>query len=117
MIQARNLNVDAIYPVGSYYETSDTSFDPNIYWGGTWVEDTAGRILVAQNTGTFVTVGATGGSESHKHKQTNNYSSQYANASGNQYTNGGTVATGTVNTANATSLPPYIVVKRWHRTA
>lgn len=29
--------VDMIYPVGSYYETSDTTFDPNTAWGGTWV--------------------------------------------------------------------------------
>lgn len=27
---------DLIRPVGSYYETSDTSFDPNVTWGGTW---------------------------------------------------------------------------------
>lgn len=26
-----------IYPVGSYYETSDTAFDPNASFGGTWV--------------------------------------------------------------------------------
>lgn len=24
------------YPVGSYYETSDSTFDPNIQWGGVW---------------------------------------------------------------------------------
>lgn len=28
------------YPVGSYYETSDTSFDPNVTWGGTWISET-----------------------------------------------------------------------------
>lgn len=28
---------DFVYPVGSYYETSDTTFDPNVTWGGTWV--------------------------------------------------------------------------------
>lgn len=38
--------LDVFYPVGSYYETSDTSFDPNVSWGGTWVEDTAGRVLI-----------------------------------------------------------------------
>lgn len=27
-----------IYPVGSYYETSDIAFDPNVSFGGTWVE-------------------------------------------------------------------------------
>ena len=28
--------VDLIYPVGAYIETSDSSFDPNTTWGGTW---------------------------------------------------------------------------------
>ncbi len=30
--------LDKFYPVGSYYETSDTTFNPNTAWGGTWVE-------------------------------------------------------------------------------
>lgn len=51
------------YPVGSYYETSDSNFDPNLEWGGTWVEDTNGRVTVAhdgQDTD-FDTIGGTGG--------------------------------------------------------
>ena len=28
------------YPVGSYYETSDTTFNPNTAWGGTWSLET-----------------------------------------------------------------------------
>jgi len=28
------------YPIGSYYETSDQSFDPNTDWGGTWTSET-----------------------------------------------------------------------------
>ena len=32
------------YPVGSYYETSDATFNPNTAWGGTWVLDSAGRV-------------------------------------------------------------------------
>ena len=35
-----------IYPVGSYYETSDTTFSPNTEWGGTWVQDTKGLVTV-----------------------------------------------------------------------
>lgn len=58
-----SLLLDMFYPVGSYYETSDTSFDPNVTWGGTWVEDSAGRATVAQDASTFSTVGGTGGSE------------------------------------------------------
>lgn len=32
-----------VYPVGSYYETSDTNFDPVKYWGGDWEEVSTGR--------------------------------------------------------------------------
>lgn len=31
---------DMFYPVGSYFETSDSTFDPNTAWGGTWQKDT-----------------------------------------------------------------------------
>lgn len=34
--QIRTINL--VYPVGSYYKTSDTSFDPNEKWTGTWVK-------------------------------------------------------------------------------
>lgn len=43
--------LDMFYPVGSYYETSDTSFDPNVAWGGTWVQETAGQVHVSAGTG------------------------------------------------------------------
>lgn len=56
--------IDLFYPVGSYYETSDTTFDPNVSWGGTWVEDTTGRATIASGTG--YTTGATGGSTTHQ---------------------------------------------------
>lgn len=39
--------IDKIYPVGSYYETSNGSFNPNDEWGGTWEEDTPGLVTVA----------------------------------------------------------------------
>ena len=32
-----------IYPVGSYYETSDVNFDPVRTWGGEWAEVSPGR--------------------------------------------------------------------------
>ena len=33
-------NVLDFYPVGSYYETSNSSFNPNNTWGGTWTSET-----------------------------------------------------------------------------
>lgn len=55
---------DLFYPVGSYYETSDTTFDPNVSWAGTWIKDTTGQVTVG--SGTNYTSGATGGSTTHK---------------------------------------------------
>lgn len=42
--------LDVFYPVGSYYETTNNSFDPNVEWGGTWNKtDTAGKFLVGMD--------------------------------------------------------------------
>lgn len=43
-------NLDKYYPIGSYYETSDTDFDPNVSWGGTWIQDTEGLSTIGANT-------------------------------------------------------------------
>ena len=51
--------LDIFYPVGSYYETSDANFNPNTAWGGTWVQLTAGKFLMAAGTG--YTLGSEGG--------------------------------------------------------
>ena len=48
--------LDLFYPVGSYYETSDTSFNPNNTWGGTWVLETAGMVHVSAGNGYFYLV-------------------------------------------------------------
>ena len=58
----RNM-LDFFYPVGSYYETSDTTFDPNIHWGGTWVLEPEGQVHVS--SGENYEVGDTGGEASH----------------------------------------------------
>ena len=52
--------LDMFYPVGSYYETSDADFDPNVEWGGEWSLEGAGKFHVS--AGTNYDVGATGGS-------------------------------------------------------
>ena len=40
--------LDTFHPVGSYYETSDANFNPNVAWGGTWNKETVfgdGKLL------------------------------------------------------------------------
>lgn len=145
---------DVIWPVGSYYETSDTSFDPNTAWGGTWVEDTAGRVLVAQDTGTFNSVGGTGGAETHtlsadempthhhdfeeifnsatRGRKARTITLRHnagnpVDAGTSEITAAGSAYAGTawmswrelsVGGSQAhNNLQPYVVVKRWHRTA
>lgn len=54
--------LNMFYPVGSVYETMDSSFDPNKKWGGTWVR-IKGRVLVGvdENDAYFDVPEKTGG--------------------------------------------------------
>ena len=55
---------DLLRPVGSYYETSDTTFDPaSAGWFGTWVEETEDRALISK-WGNH-TLNETGGENTH----------------------------------------------------
>lgn len=62
----------AIYPIGSYYETSDVDFDPNVSFGGTWILDNDGTALVSQSLETDSLfnkdLGSIVGNEKHSHK-------------------------------------------------
>ena len=61
--------IDLFYPVGSYYETSDRNFNPNVVWGGTWVEDTQGYVTVGAGSDSTapitLSVGSKTGSANH----------------------------------------------------
>ncbi len=110
------------YPVGSYYETSDTTFDPNVRWGGTWVRETAGLVHVSASIGTgtdYEVIGAPsdtqdGGEKTHKltagetgirnhvhamgahtHNSTSGYYLLFLSTSGNNAVNRRTVKNGT----------------------
>lgn len=139
--------LDLFYPVGTYYETSDTNFNPNTAWGGTWLEDTSGRVTVAQQSDNtaFDEVGEVGGEVSHTldvteipshnhnmdrprwwssdpnigdagsvYNQTSTTTAMGENIAG-QGTRKAIGDTGGGQAHN--NLQPYIVVKRWHRTA
>ena len=132
---------DIFYPVGSYYETSNTSFNPNTNsnWYGEWVEDTAGRVPIALdvNQSEFNQVGKIGGEKIHtltiqeipwhvhgfhicntdgtgpfrEVAARGNNNTGEPDWKANQYTEGA----GGGQAHN--NLQPYIVVKRWHRIA
>ena len=141
-VSALNL-VDVFYPVGSYYETSDTSFNPNITWAGTtWSLETEGQVHIGGSAnGTYQVSGAltntTDGGEtthtltvdempSHSHIRNANggYNSNFSTGSGRTIpTNNSTgdqnnLRTGATGGGQAhNNMPPYIIVNRWHRTA
>ena len=57
--------IDIIYPVGTYYETTNANFNPNTAWAGTtWQCITDGRVLIAG--GDEYTVGTNYGEKTHK---------------------------------------------------
>ena len=123
--------MDYFYPVGSYYETSDASFNPNRAWGGTWVLEAEG--LVHIGAGTNYAVGATGGEATHTltvdempehnhNSSKNGYGSATIGASsGTSYAvwfGSGAYKTGFTGGGQAHNImQPYVVVNRWHRTA
>lgn len=106
--------LNLFYPVGSYYETSDVNFDPNVSWGGTWVQDTVGRCTVGANTNEDPGVTKNGlvnlsvnelvGSASttvnfnHTHAQTHVFTSQYGTDNGLKYMQGESAVYDTVAT-------------------
>ena len=55
--------MNIFYPVGSYYETSDTTFNPNTAWGGTWELETEGQVHVSSGTGYSVSGALTNNSD------------------------------------------------------
>jgi hypothetical protein len=133
---AMRLLFDFIHPIGSYYETSDTAFNPNVTWGGTWELETQGQVHVSAGTG-YAVAGAltntTDGGESTHTLNVNeipahNHGGHNAGGAGTATSNFGFVQLGVVWNSNATdgnrgggrahnNMQPYIVVNRWHRTA
>ena len=128
------LLLDVMHPVGSYYETSNTSFDPNTAWGGTWAREDDGTALVSyKSSGKFnQTIGTIVGEETHKLTKdelpqidikTNYASNAGGNGSGLVYgTRVGDSNNQLVQNVNYSGLShnnvqPSKVVYRWHRTA
>ena len=127
--------VDSIYPVGSVYITV-SSDDPNTTLGGTWERIKDQFLLSAGDT---YSAGSTGGAASASHKHGTplgyggnavgflNINGTYSGGKGKAYRtanvdNSGSSVSANVTlgyTANASvsTLPPYLVVNVWKRTA
>ena len=132
------LLLDVMYPVGSYYETSNTSFNPNTAWGGTWVREDDGTALVSyKSSGAFnENIETIVGEETHQltinempgHTHTLNYGAVSNKAGGvlPGLQSGGAWNDGIdLNTQMSSiggnqahnNVQPSKVVYRWHRTA
>lgn len=128
--------VDIIYPVGSVYMSAN-DVDPAVIFGGVW-EKIQNKFLLS--SGDSYANGSTGGNTLHAHGVSSAY--VLANASGNQfrfvektvpgwYSNGYRNFASTAvsdawqyygwalggSTDNGSSMPPYLVVNMWKRTA
>ena len=152
-VNATNLNdmqkllIDLIYPVGTYYHTSDSEFDPNTAWGGTWILEKDGTVLVSKSSTTGSKfnddIGTIVGEEehilvvdempSHKHQVLMSYTPN----SGHTHSNGTYAASFSegANPSNGTypstddrisnaggnqshnNVQPSKIINRWHRTA
>ncbi len=132
---------NAVYPVGSYYETSDSTFDPNNSFVGTWTKVSDGYFLQAttdsSKIGTTVAAGLpniTGEFSAMTYGEgyfVNGASGAFYAGSNYQY-KGGSTAYWSSNSrgpkfdasrsnsiyGNSTTVqPPAILVYIWHRTA
>lgn len=143
MNDMQRLLVSLVYPVGSYYETSDSDFNPNTAWGGTWELDQSGTVLVSKSSSSSSKfnddVGTVIGEEEHtltiaelaehNHVETaGNFALVDVNGLGSE-DYGYTFNNLGVNTAKSNltrdtgdgqphnNIQPSKIVNRWHRTA
>jgi len=130
--------IDFFYPIGTLYQSSDNTFNPNTKWGGTWVK-IEGRFILGSNSTKLV--GNTGGNEKvtiegrHLPDHTHPYSIHSPSfeeakiynsitdttrlyASGANVSTGNTGGWKSVSTVDQLDImPPYEVVNIWKRTA
>lgn len=137
--------LDLFYPIGSYYETSKSSFDPNVSWGGTRRRDTNGYVTVGcqdpdesgityeDNDRLLINAGATKGEVNHtltinempSHTHNVYYPQDYADVQHDTFKYEGFLnnlqAPQSVSPTGGdkphNNIQPSIGVYRWHRIA
>lgn len=126
--------IDKIYPVGSIYISTSSTFNPQKAWGGTWRKTADGRCLIGANS--TYPLGSIGGEAEHplttdempEHTHTiiNGTITVRGDSNGNvAYANDNSILASITNatvTANGGSQPhnnmqPYLAVYIWERTA
>lgn len=124
-----------IYPVGSIYISTNSTFNPQTTWGGTWIKTAKGRCLIGAND--TYPLGSTGGEESHtltiEEMPSHRHYSSRVNWYDNLQTNG--IVANTASQSNLkidgsdsytdyvgdskahNNMQPYLAVYIWERTA
>lgn len=141
LVEENKKMFDKIYPIGTYYETSDSDFDPNESFNGTWARDTIGYVTVGaikpdeprdpSNSWLEINNGAKTGEvkhtltiseiPSHNHDLERNFegggNSEWSYRAQKEYIGGywGTTWKGGDQPHN--NIQPSIGVYRWHRVA
>lgn len=128
-----------MYPVGSIYQTTSSTFNPQTAWGGTWERIKDAFLLAA---GTTYAGGSTGGEATHKltaQEMPSHTHTMYVNNDASSYgwtPKVGTYLTKTDHVTTSTknyggilaqdgaggdqvhnNMPPYVAVYVWKRTA
>lgn len=127
-----------LYPIGSIYMSTNSNFNPNTSFGGTWVKTAEGRCLIGANN--TYPIGTEGGAPIHTHEAGNLISkvAPYGDKLTLNITTAGAwqsdwtydVTTATQehqqnnyatrvagSTAQASNIQPYLAVNIWERTA
>lgn len=133
-------SLDMFYPVGSYYETSETTFNPNVAWGGSWSLLTNMDVTLSTTSNSDVTGGensvtlTTSTIPSHRHyanipvckvgaatgdywdgRMTSKWNQIATTGTGNTYGPGYTYWKSTGGSSAHNNMQPYIQVYRWRR--
>ena len=97
---AEENSLNKYYPVGSYYETSDSTFDPNIAWGGTWILETEGQVHVSAGSNYAVSGALSNTSDGGESKHTLTTNEMAAHTHGNKTLTGYFTIRKTYNDSN-----------------
>ena len=129
MNEIKNAINNLIYPIGTYYETSDLNFDPNVTWGGTWELENDGTVLVSKSSVSGskfnVDLGSVVGEETHTLTigEMPSHSGHVVGGITTYLPQAGAGIAGTNNPEDIgggqahNNVQPSKVVNRWHRTA
>ena len=104
--------IDIIYPVGTYYETTNANCDPNVAWTGTtWQRITDGRVLIAG--GGDYSVGSNYGEKTHKittaEMPAHNHSASTANNGAHTHARGTMNITGSITSNDHSGTYPEVL--------